>query len=136
MKRLRVLVLDSLVILDTVALEREGFALEVTSLEYEEIFNAHGYKVCDSGSALAHEGRNFDLIVIGNNLGTGLQYARVVPVEMRRRTLIVWNEYTPGDERGYARMGYRKFASRKDQTDWLIRMAQRTVAAQPLHKGT
>ncbi len=57
-------------------------------------------------------------VIIGNNDGMGIQRAEAVDESMRAdKACVVWHDYTPGNERPYAKIGFRHFVSRKDQWD-------------------
>jgi len=55
-----------------------------------------------------------DAIIIGNNVGAGVSRAREIRPEMRDKTMIVWNDYCPGNEAPYAALGFQYFGSRDD----------------------
>jgi hypothetical protein len=57
---------------------------------------------------------DIDLIIIGNNMGAGVDKARALTPEACPKTIVVWNDYLPGTELPYAELGYRYFASRAD----------------------
>lgn len=58
--------------------------------------------------------RDSDVIVLGNNEGTGLLYIGDIPEEKRQHVLVVWNNYTPGNDLPYRRCGIVHFCSRRD----------------------
>ena len=59
-------------------------------------------------------GGDYDHVVIGNNMGAGVQRATAVAEGMRDSTSIVWNVYAPGAEQPYRGLGIRHFLSRDD----------------------
>ncbi|MDP1694337.1 MAG: hypothetical protein Q8L34_02240 [Candidatus Woesearchaeota archaeon] len=64
------------------------------------------------------ESGKVDYVVIGNNLGAGVEKAAAVAEAMRAdRACIVWNDYYAGDEVRYAALGFKHFMSRKDLAD-------------------
>lgn len=109
-------------------LEQEGFELNVTKLEREEVFDGIYYGVSRRGLQLARHAEDYDAVIIGNNMGSGLRYAREIPDSMKDRTLIVWNEYIPDEERPYAAIGFEHFESRQQETDWLLQQAKEVTA--------
>ena len=127
MRTLKLLVLDSgpLRPSDTSAITRQGLHLEVTTVEDREISDAHGYHFSPRAAELAAQADQYDLIIIGNNDGSGLAYATRIHGQMRPQTLIVWNRLHPGDEAEYAAQGFEHFAARADQERWILRMASR-----------
>lgn len=93
--------------------------VELTLETRDEVFDdgfPGRYKVSERSLQLAHDAtlKKYDVIIIGNNLGTGVRKAEALPYEVRPRTMIVWNEYVPGDERSYAAMGFKYFGNRYD----------------------
>jgi hypothetical protein len=122
---LRILVLDDDLSHGPIyRLEEEGVELDMTTLSHEETTAGVDYAVSQRGIGLARRAADFDIVIIGNNMYTGYQYARAIPDSMKSRTLIVWNKYTPGDERPYAELGFADFTSRQEETVWLLRQAQ------------
>jgi hypothetical protein len=67
----------------------------------------------------AAESGQFPCVVIGNNMGAGLKKAVLIPVDLRQRTIIIWNRYYPGDEKEYAALGYSLFMSRHELAEKL-----------------
>ncbi len=64
---------------------------------------------------LTAEDPPFDLIVIGNNMGTGLGRAEAIPDVMKDKTIIVWNASSDQDGRDkYEKMGFPHFGVRND----------------------
>lgn len=64
---------------------------------------------------LTAEDPPFDLIVIGNNLGTGLGRAKAIPDDLKGRTIVIWNANSDQRERPkYERMGITHFGVRDD----------------------
>jgi len=101
-----------------------GLEVEVTSLARSDIRSSGGYIVSQLGRDLAARATpdRYDLVVIGNNLGTGFEYARLIPEAMRSRTLIVWNWYKVGNEETYTSYGFEHFCSRDEQVEYLLKM--------------
>lgn len=67
----------------------------------------------------------FDLVVIGNNLGAGLDKAQAIATkqpELIPKTLIVWNNHTVQDEKPYRQLGYSYFGNRYQAIDDLLRL--------------
>lgn len=54
----------------------------------------------------------YDAVIIGNNRGHGQERAKLIPVAMRDRTMIVWNAFTPGEEAPYRWLGFSHFGQR------------------------
>lgn len=104
------------------SLKREidsGVAVEIVLLWRNEVFSDQicRYIISERGIRLAKEATPdvCDLVVIGNNLDTGLVYAEHIPEGMRSKTLVVWNRYSAGKGGYYERLGYRHFCSREAQ---------------------
>jgi hypothetical protein len=110
-------------------LESRGVNLEVTSLDSDEIARPFGYVFSPRARELAQRAADYDFVIVGNNQGSGLAYANAIPAEMRPRTLIVWNDYEPGDETDYAALGYEHVASRRDERAWLLGLVKETREA-------
>ncbi len=123
----RLLVLDDDVPVRAVArLKETGIGLEIVKLELDEVFDGRYYRISSRGVELARQAQEFDAVMIGNNEGTGLNYAHVIPEQMKARTIVLWNRYEPGVEGGYAALGFTNFANRNrdpDATDWLLQLA-------------
>lgn len=68
----------------------------------------------------ALEPNAYDLIIIGNNLGSGYAKAKAIPESLRSRGVITWNDEPGNRSAPYARMGYQYFVSRRNLFDWLI----------------
>lgn len=63
----------------------------------------------------------YDFIVIGNNLGAGLVKAEALPVALRERTVVVWNNTpTKSNMEPYAQLGYTRFTARHLLVDYLL----------------
>lgn len=84
------------------------------SMAYEFVF-AFGKRVAQATAA-----GEADLVIVGNNRGTGLLYAKCVASTMQCKTVIVWNEYRTGDEQPYAALGFTHFASRTVGLDPIV----------------
>lgn len=57
---------------------------------------------------------DYDLIVVGNNNGAGVEKAAAMPVALRSRTVIVWNSIPGAINRGeYEAMGFIHFSTRE-----------------------
>jgi len=100
-----------------------GFKVEATSLERSDVWDGM-YKASQVGRDLARRAtpEQYDLVVIGNNRGTGVEYARLLLHDIKSRVLVVWNDYRPGDEEIYASLGLEHFCSRPEQADYLLKM--------------
>jgi len=130
MSKVRVLYLDTQFQTYIADLEMTGLLeAEVTTLDREDFVVPGGYKESQLGKDFAARATpdTYDLVVIGNNRASGYAYARQLIAEMRDRTLIVWNDYTPGDEEGYVDLGFSHFCSRRDQVGVLLGMLDEQV---------
>ncbi|MFA5961449.1 MAG: hypothetical protein WC848_02070 [Parcubacteria group bacterium] len=56
--------------------------------------------------------QDFNLVVIGNNLGAGISKAKAVPETMKNQTIIVWNHSTFDHMSIYADLGFQHFTTR------------------------
>jgi hypothetical protein len=66
----------------------------------------------------AAEAGEVDVVVIGNNTGSGRRFAKVVPEALLSRSIIVFNgEPRSGDSAEYSKMGIRLFCARSDVLD-------------------
>jgi hypothetical protein len=116
--RLRLLALGDGLSLDMLVLRlsEHGIELVYEALNRHEIRGGPAYSSSDRGIELtrAASPELWDAVVIGNNHGLGLEYAREIPDEMKSRTLIVWNVFDPGggQEQAYASLGFTNFGSR------------------------
>ena len=54
----------------------------------------------------------YDVVLLGNNRGVGLEKAATLPATMRDRTLVMWDRYRSGDEAAYASFGFTHFGQR------------------------
>jgi hypothetical protein len=62
----------------------------------------------------------FDLVIIGNNEGSGMSGARVLDPTMRDRTIIVWDRFTRGvDDVRYREQGILHFTTRILLVDYI-----------------
>jgi len=90
--------------------------LEVETIKLE-VYIGYRYRVvpsiCANAQRLTME-KAVDLVILGNNLGTGLTNAEFIADPMKEKTIVVWNYYQPGQEDPYAAMGFRHFCSRRD----------------------
>lgn len=138
MKQLRVLVLDddSLFTISR-RFKAMDIELEVTCETHEEVHDSMAggaYRVTIRALALAAtaSSKEWDAVIVGNNLGTGAIKARSLPREIRDITMIVWND--PPIESStslYAPLGFTHFGQRycfDDQTGPDIESFLREVA--------
>lgn len=115
--KLRVLFFDDEDFFAVELFEKDGVEIELIGETTEEIGRSRplgGYRVTQRSLLLAREAtpEKYDVIIIGNNLGTGISKARELPPEVHNRTMIAWNEYRPGNEQPYAAMGFTHFGNR------------------------
>jgi hypothetical protein len=111
-KRIRVLFLDA----DQGFLpsnEMLGAELEVTTFGCENVYSQPSANDCAKIKKITSN-NEVDLVVIGNNLGSGVTRAMFVGEAVKKRTIIVWNSYSPllGMETHYENMGFTNFTSR------------------------
>jgi len=114
----QVLYLDRMSVVGT-QLKQRG--IQVIRLSPDEILDGGQYRVSPRGLKLA-ERASSRIVVIAHNDGTGLEYAKALPQHLRKRTLIVWDEYVPdrGMEEPYAELGFVHFCSRKDEVERIL----------------
>lgn len=56
-----------------------------------------------------------DLVIVGNNLGAGVDKARIMHLRgLSDRVIVLWNGYRPGEEQPYLEFGCKYFGSRMD----------------------
>jgi hypothetical protein len=96
----------------------DGIIVEATFEGREALYypdpDVGGYRLTQHSLDLACVANldQYDAVVIGNNEWVGRHKAAQIPQEMRPRTLIVWNHYTPGEEAPYRSMGFTHFGQR------------------------
>lgn len=101
----------------------------ITAIENEDIWNetAQRYRPSRRTMELAEAASpdDFDLVIIGNNMGHGLDIADKICKELRPRTLIVWNSNSSRREQThYESMGFVHFGSRTDEKTWYEEQAR------------
>ncbi|MDQ5943835.1 MAG: hypothetical protein QG675_603 [Patescibacteria group bacterium] len=129
MRTIRVLVLDTPAsYLDRVSKEY-GVQLQVTQISNEDIwsdtlnFGMGGYRASVRAQNLARSAHpdDYDYVIIGNNMGQGFIFARLICEELRPKTLIVFNPSSSRSEvPDYKRLGFSHFASRHEQGQWIL----------------
>jgi hypothetical protein len=93
---------------------------EITTLDDDDDEDAPiqlRYEVTQRGLDLvgAASPELYDLIIVGNNRGTGLRYVEALPDDMRRRVIVCWNSRPPADEvEEYVRLGVSTFCDRSN----------------------
>lgn len=70
---------------------------------------------------IAQHAHDADVIILGNNEGTGSLYLADIPLEKRASTVVVWNNYEPGMEDRYRGWGLGHFCSRRDVCEFVRR---------------
>lgn len=60
------------------------------------------------------EEKQFDLIVLGNNLSWGMERVAYIHEGSRDRTIVVWNDPNQAAENFYRRHGFRHFGCRRE----------------------
>jgi len=66
-----------------------------------------------------------DLVVIGNNMGAGQKFAKVVAEPLRSRAIVVWNsEPREGDKRPYEALGLSHFGARHELGRLIVEMVR------------
>ena len=128
MRKLSMLILD-----DSEVVEKAPRAItdENPSVEFELIFEddlpgaVDTYKLISSefGDWLETNASRFNIIVIGNNKGAGIQKAARIPQAIRPRTLIVWTDLPKDREsyQPYKDLGCTNFCTRRGFEDWLVK---------------
>lgn len=97
---------------------------DITAIKDADIFPPNGgmkYRASDHAKQLASSASldTCDLVIIGNNEGEGLVLAKLLPEELRPRTLIVWFFDSNRTEQVlYMDIGYTQFRSRNEQGEW------------------
>ena len=91
----------------------------------------NGYEVIEAVDGQDAIGKaqkqSFDLIVVGNNMGTGLSRASAVWHEVRPKTVIVWNDPpTTIATEPYRGLGFTKFTSRPDITKNFLKFCEQS----------
>ena len=141
--KVRILVLgDDDVIVSKRNFESAGIELEIIHELRNQFWNEPlgRYFVSDRALQLAQAATPelYDAVVVGNNLGTGVDKACELPRSMQGRTMIVWNHFRSGDESAYADLGFTRFGNRltlpsegdaPDTEDFLMEIAERLKAA-------
>lgn len=113
MRTVRVLQWDDLDF-HTYTLKEKGVRVETVKLE---VFFGSRYRVLPEICAKARrctEAKEVDLVILGNNVGTGLANAKFIADAMKEKTIVVWYDYSLGQEAPYADMGFKHFCSRND----------------------
>jgi hypothetical protein len=130
---LRVLVLG--VSTNTIAVQHmddHGIKLVLTfEPESEYLTRALSYQTTDVSRLLASQASlaSFECVIIGNNVGTGYDRARLLPAELLPRTMIAWDDYQPAEAAPYADLYITHFGNRQSHKggysikDFLIEMA-------------
>jgi hypothetical protein len=93
--------------------EMLGAELEVITFGCKDVYSEPSTKDCVEIMKITSN-KEVDLVVIGNNLGSGVTRAMFVNEAMKEKTIIVWNNYSPllGVENCYKNMGFANFVSR------------------------
>ncbi len=63
---------------------------------------------------------NFDLVVVGNNLGSGVLKAMAVHRRLRHRTVVVWNDDDFKGKEAYEKLGLCRFMPRQKLRDYIV----------------
>jgi hypothetical protein len=67
---------------------------------------------------------SYDLIIIGNNQGSGVTKAEAIPVALRPRAVVTWNDAPGGRVEAYRRLGYTHFVTRDKLLNYLDKRPQ------------
>lgn len=127
---LKVLVLGDRALFGRDKLKAAGYELGVVVEDSQFKSSGYfggGYEVSQHSLGLAGTADvdGYDAIVIGNNLGTGIRQAIMLPRSVRSRTLIVWNDPpSDRDTTPYRNLGFENFAVRLEAYHFLIRLAE------------
>ncbi len=91
------------------------------------------YSVPADTRRLARQARvdDYDVIVIGNNLGTGHANAKLIAPELRSRTLIVWHRLPDHGVDLYVSMGYTHFSERCQMKAAVLDLAASSTPPNP-----
>lgn len=63
---------------------------------------------------------NFDIVVIGNNLGAGVLKAMAVHKRLRHRTVVVWNDDIFKGKEEYEKLGLHRFMPRHHLRNYIV----------------
>jgi hypothetical protein len=88
------------------------------------------YRASDRAKQLAQSAslETYDLVIIGNNEGEGLVLAKLLPEELRPRTLIVWFfDSRRTEQLLYRELGFNHFGSRDKQGEWYMEQLRQLV---------
>ncbi len=125
MRTVRILVLDTPGLFHRKALQEEGFTVELTGLEMEDTWSDEwgGYRISARAEQMASAATtaDYDFVIIGNNRGHGFVLARELPMDLRSRTLVVWNSNSGQIEvPEYQELDYQHFGIRPESDIWVI----------------
>lgn len=65
---------------------------------------------------------DYGAVVLGNNLGAGVEKAMAIDVRLRDRTFVAWNGPTMRERDTYERLGYAHFHTRSDLSTAIVTM--------------
>jgi|GEM_PF-2692605 len=95
-------------------LDSHDIKLEVVQ---EDVFGTRVYdappNVCEAVNKLT-TGKEVDIVVVGNNMESGIPKSKAIADDMKNMTIVVWNAYHEGTESPYAALGFKHFGSRRD----------------------
>jgi hypothetical protein len=112
MKTIKILCIDDTSLNSSIIENKYGIKIKVIYEVYDgEEINSYKVdpRICEM---IEKTGDKFDLIIIGNNLGAGIEKTKYVPDNMKEKTIIIFNFPIPQDIIPYKEMGFNYFASR------------------------
>jgi hypothetical protein len=65
---------------------------------------------------------NFDVVVVGNNLGAGVLKAMAINPRLLGRTVVVWNENVFAHRADYEKLGIRHFMTRVNLRTYVVNL--------------
>lgn len=95
--------------------------VEVVWIEGEEAYNFNE-KAVEKIGMIKSRLIEFDLIVIGNNMGGGLYKADLIPNDIKDKVVIVWNDDSIQNRQSYMEKGFIHFSSRSGLCDYVKNM--------------
>lgn len=123
----RLLVLDDLTYYNRSTLERVlGSPLEIIAeADNTSLLSAESVAVYTPEEELLTwigMQQNFDLVILGNNLGAGLKKGSHIANKLKEKTIVVWGSYTDEETVPYQQQGFSHFSQRVNVEDEILRM--------------
>ena len=103
-------------------LSARGITTEVTQ---ERAWNHNLYEANEKTLAKIKEltaSKNFDIVVLGNNLGAGIVKAASIHPRLHSRTVVVWNDDGLGGKAEYEKLGFRNFMTRDSLEAYITKL--------------